>query len=197
MEQAIEFLITKDAVLGKIIETYGKPVVQKRNQGFDAMVHIILEQQVSIASAKACYLKMQGALGTITPETISQTTDETLRSCGVSRQKTIYIRDLAEKVLRNELDFESLATKNEVEVRNELLAIKGVGNWTVEVYLMFCLQHPDIIPIGDIALRNTIIELYQIHDPNEMEILAQNWAPHRSLASFILWHHYLGKRNRL
>lgn len=197
MQHIIDYLSSKDGVLKTIIDTHGHPVIQQRAEGFAAMCHIILEQQVSIASAQACYLKIQKALGEVTPGNITNASDETLRSCGVSRQKTIYLKDLAQKVISGVLDFASFRSKTEAEVRSELLAIKGVGNWSVEVYLMFCLQSEDIIPLGDIAVKNTIIELYGPHSPEAMEMLSQNWKPYRSMATYILWHHYLSIRNRV
>lgn len=111
MQQALDFLSQKDQVLKAIIDNFGSPIVQKREEGFASMCHIILEQQVSIASAKACYLKIQNLLVSITPETISKASEEELRSCGVSRQKTIYLKDLAVKVISNEIDFNSFKKK--------------------------------------------------------------------------------------
>ncbi|WP_333599805.1 DNA-3-methyladenine glycosylase family protein [Flavobacterium sp.] len=197
MQEAILFLSEKDKTLQFIVENFGHPIIQKRDEGFAALCHIILEQQVSIASAKACYEKLQQYFGEIVPEKMVNATDEELRRFGVSRQKSIYLKHLAEKVLSKELVFESFASKSEAQIREELLKLKGVGNWTIEVYLMFCLQAPDIIPLGDIAIKNTIKELYDIHTLEEMELLADNWKPHRTLASYILWHYYLKKRNKI
>ena len=194
MQEAIAFLAEKDEKLRFIVENFGYPNIQKRDEGFAALCHIILEQQVSIESAKACYAKLQNHFGAIHPTHIYTASDETLRGFGVSRQKTIYLKHLAEKVLNGELVFESFANKSEAEIRDELLKLKGVGHWTVEVYLMFCLQAPDIIPLGDIAIRNTIKELYDMHTEAEMVQLTENWKPYRTLASYILWHYYLEKR---
>ena len=154
MKKALDYLSEKDKILHHIIENFGNPIIQKRAEGFSALCHIILEQQVSIASAKACYDKILLLLGEITSETILNATDVELRNCGVSRQKTIYLRDLATKVNSKELDFTTFSTKSEAEIRAELIAVKGIGNWSIEVYLMFCLQSSDIIPLGDIAKQN-------------------------------------------
>ncbi|MBD3583181.1 DNA-3-methyladenine glycosylase family protein [Flavobacterium selenitireducens] len=197
MKDILNLLCNKDPILKSVIETYGSPVVQLREQGFAAMVHIILEQQVSISSAKATYRKMQDHFGELIPSEMLSASNEEFRALGVSRQKTSYIKDMASRVESGTLDFASFPGKTVEDVTSELLAIKGVGMWTVEVYLMFCLQSPDIIPFGDIAIRKAIQELYGIRDVDEMSELAQNWAPHRTLASYILWHHYLAKRNRL
>lgn len=194
MKHIIDYLSGKDEKLKAIIDTHGFPVIQKREQGFAALCHIILEQQVSIASAKACYEKLVALLGELTPERILNAAAEDLRSCGVSRQKTIYLKDLAAKVLSGELDFSGFASKDEAQIRAELITIKGVGNWSIEVYLMFCLQNEDIIPLGDIAIKNTITELFGLQSLQEMQALSLNWKPHRTMASYILWHYYLEKR---
>lgn len=197
MQQVIEFLYSKDEILKNILEKFGNPIIQKRQEGFASMCHIILEQQVSIESAKACYLKIENYLENITPKNIFNVTDEGLRNCGVSRQKIIYLKDLASKVISNEINFESFATKSEEQIRKELITIKGVGNWSIEVYLMFCLQSPDVIPLGDIAIKNTLIELYNCKSLEEMEQVSNQWKPYRTFASFVIWHYYLVKRNKI
>lgn len=194
MLQAISYLTSKDETLKFILDNFGNPIIQKREEGFASMCHIILEQQVSIASAKACYVKLENHFKTISPEVILNSSDDELRNCGVSRQKIIYLKDLAHKVLSNEIDFESYATKSEEEIREALITIKGVGNWSIEVYLMFCLQSPDIIPLGDIAIKNTLKELYKCQTQEEMKLLSDNWKPFRTFASYIIWHYYLVKR---
>lgn len=197
MQQAIQFLTSKDEKLKLIIDTYGNPIIQKRNEGFASMCHIILEQQVSIASAKACYVKIENHFKKITPKIIINATDGELKNCGVSRQKIIYLKDLASKVISKEIDFENFSSKSEEQIRKELITIKGVGNWSIEVYLMFCLQMPDVIPLGDIAIKNTLIELYDVQTVDEMTLISNHWKPYRTIASFVIWHHYLKKRNRI
>ena len=197
MEQVVEFLISKDETLKFILDTYGQPIIQKRQEGFASMCHIILEQQVSIESAKACYVKLENYFKKITPENIYYSSDDELKSCGLSRQKIIYLKDLASKVLNNEINFESFVTKSEQQIREELVTIKGVGNWSIEVYLMFCLQSPDVVPLGDIAIKNTLKELYDCQTHEEMEKLSNNWKPFRTFASFTIWHYYLKKRNKI
>jgi len=195
MEEAITFLIGKDAVFRDLHQQYGQFYIPSRPQGFVTLCKLILEQQVSIDSAKATYLKIENHLGKVTPETIQNSSDEELRSCGVSRQKTLYMKSLAQAVSGG-FDLESLVAKPPDEVREELIKLKGIGHWTIDVYLMFSLQSPDIIPLGDIAIVNTIKELFDVHTREAMEQLSQNWSPHRSMAAFMLWHHYLEKRNR-
>ena len=197
MDEALLVLTQKDDVLKRIISEFGLPIIQKREEGFASMCHIILEQQVSIASAKAAYEKLVNLVGEVDPFTIHNATDEDLRSCGISRQKTIYLKDVAQRVIRKELSFSSLPMKTEQQIRNELIQIKGVGNWSIDVYLMFCMQSQDIIPLGDIAIKNTLMELYNCQSEEEMLAISSNWKPFRTLASFIIWHYYLKKRGKI
>ncbi|WP_269234526.1 DNA-3-methyladenine glycosylase family protein [Flavobacterium flavigenum] len=195
MQEAIDFLSSKNPIFQEIIEKYGLPSIPKRPQGFDTLVLLILEQQVSIDSTKATFLKIK-SFTTCIPENMAALKDEEFRNLGVSRQKTKYIRILAEAVLNKKLDIESLASKSAKQVREELIKLKGIGNWTIDIYLMFCLQEPDLIPLGDIAVVNTIKELLNIQDKKEMQIHAEQWSPYRSYPTYLLWHYYLNKRNR-
>ena len=196
MQKAIDFLSNKDSIFRIIIEKYGIPAIPKRKQGFETLVLLILEQQVSIDSAKATYLKLKNRVEQFQPENLIVLPDEIYRECGVSRQKTKSIKCLAEAILEKTIDLESLAHKSAEVVRQELIKIKGIGNWTIDIYLMFSLDSIDILPLGDIAVVNTIKELLDIHDRQEMEIYTQNWQPYRSMATYLLWHYYLQKRNR-
>lgn len=180
----------------EIIDTYGNPTITTRASGFIALSQLILEQQVSIASAKACYDKIENYLNGFTPQLVLQTSDEELKACGVSCQKISYIKNLARSIEKNKIDLESFHSKTETEVYTELIQLKGIGKWTTQVYLMFCLQKKDVFPIGDIAVQHTMRELFQTETLEEMELHAANWKPYRSLATYLLWHHYLKKRNR-
>jgi DNA-3-methyladenine glycosylase II len=166
MQEAISFLLERDAVFKNLHKKYGNPFIPSRPEGFETLCKLILEQQVSIDSAKACFLKIENLIGEVSPKKISQCTNEELKSCGVSRQKISYLKNLSIAV-SEQLDLESFKTKTAEEVRNELIKIKGIGHWTIDVYLMFALQSPDIIPLGDIAVVNTIKELFDIHSQNK------------------------------
>ena len=194
--EAIAYLVDKDEVFKKLHQQHGNPFIPSRPEGFQTLCKLILEQQVSIESARACYVKIENSLGDVSPDTIISASEDTLRNCGVSRQKTNYLKALAEAILNKTLVLETLSQKHPDEVRNELIKIKGIGHWTIDVYLMFSLQSQDILPIGDIAVVNTIKELYGCKEKEEMIILSENWKPYRSMATFFLWHHYLVKRNR-
>jgi DNA-3-methyladenine glycosylase II len=196
MQEAIQYLSGKDTIFNHIIEKYGLPILPKRPQGFETLVLLILEQQVSIDSAKATFLKLKAKHTNFNPESLLTFSDEEFRNIGVSRQKTSYIKALSLSITNNQIDLESLATKSAEQVRGELIKIKGIGNWTIDIYLMFSLQAPDIIPLGDIAVINTIKELLDIHDKQEMENYVSKWSPHKSVATYLLWHYYLRKRNR-
>lgn len=196
MQQAIDFLSEQDEIFRTIIEKYGLPKVPWRPQGFETLVLLIMEQQVSIESAKTTFLRLKDKVVLFEPEALYILPDEEYRSVGVSRQKTSYIKGLSLAIINKELDVSSLATKSAEQVRAELIKIKGIGNWTIDIYLMFALEATDIMPLGDIAVINTIKELLDIQDRELMEAYIQKWSPYRSFATFLLWHYYLGKRNR-
>ena len=191
MKHAIEHLANLEPVFQKIIDQYGQPKIPFRPQGFETLVLLILEQQVSIDSAKATFLKLKTKVFSIEPEILVVLSDEDFRAVGVSRQKTSYIKGLSQTIINKEIHLESLADKTAEDVRNELIKIKGIGTWTIDVYLMFSLQAPDVMPLGDIAVVNTLKELFDIHTKETMEEFVTQWAPYRTAATFLLWHHYL------
>jgi DNA-3-methyladenine glycosylase II len=196
MKHALDFLSEQDVIFKMIIEKYGIPKIPKRPEGFETLVLLILEQQVSIDSAKATFLKLKAREKNFQPQALLNLLDEEFRNLGVSRQKTSYIKALSTAILNNEIDLASLGAKTAQQVREELIKIKGIGNWTVDIYLMVCLQEPDLLPLGDIAVLNTIKELLQIESKEEIEIYTLRWSPCRSVATFLLWHYYLETRGR-
>ena len=196
MKEAFDFLTSQESVFKDIVNQYGLPTIPSRPQGFETLVLLILEQQVSIDSAKATYLRLREKALAFTPERLVEFSEEDFRSVGVSRQKANYIKGLSQIIINKEIHLESLSQKTAIEVREELIKIKGIGHWTIDVYLMFSLQAADVFPIGDVAVVNTIKELFDIHSKEEMILVAEQWSPYRSYATFLLWHHYLNKRNR-
>ncbi|MEC5165022.1 DNA-3-methyladenine glycosylase II [Flavobacterium sp. PL11] len=196
MQHAFDYLVEKDSIFKTIVAQYGLPVIPIRPQGFETLVLLILEQQVSIDSAKATFNKIKATVKSIQPEVLIAISVEEFRNFGVSRQKATYIKALATAVLSEEIDLQNLASQTALQVREQLIKIKGIGNWTIDVYLMFCLQEPDLLPLGDIAVVNTIKELLDIHGKKAMEVYTEKWSPYRSFATFLLWHYYLKKRNR-
>lgn len=192
----IASLLEKDVIFSTIYEEYGPPTNWNRPPGFIALSKMILEQQVSLASAKAHFNKLDSYIDSFTPENILQLSDEEMRTCQISRQKTKYLRSLSEAITEGNLDLNKLHELPENEIRKQLTSVKGIGVWTTDVYLMFCLQSKDIFPIGDIALVNTVKELTDAQTKEEILLEAEKWKPLRTLASFFLWFYYLKKRNR-
>lgn len=187
-------LASNDADLQKIIDIHGYPPFWSRPNSFESLVHIILEQQVSLASALSALNKLRERVQEITPARVILLTDEEMRACYVSRQKSSYIKFLAEAILSGQLKLEEFHKLPDEEVRAELVALKGIGNWTADVYLMFALQRADIFPIGDLALVNALKRVKQLPAETtreEMLEIAARWQPYRSLASMLLWHYYL------
>ena len=193
----IKQLIGTEQLFKKIHNSYGKPPNWFRPPGFASLSRIILQQQVSLASANAHFLKLNTYLEEFTPSNILQLTDTEMRECQVSRQKAKYLRELSTGLLNKTIDLESLEQLEPEEIRRRLTSLKGIGNWTTDIYLMFCLQKKDILPVGDIAIVSTINELWGAMTRTEIIVLAKKWTPLRSLASYYLWHYYLSKRNRL
>jgi DNA-3-methyladenine glycosylase II len=192
----IKQLINTDRIFAFIQAEYGDPPGWTRPEGFITLSRIILEQQVSLSSAWAHFQKLNGYLGEFTPTNILRLTAEEMRKCQISRQKSEYLRSLSNAILSGDLNLEELSGKSENEIRQQLTGIKGIGTWTTDIYLMFCLQSKDIFPAGDIALIKTVRELSSARTKEEITTLAEKWKPLRSLAAYFFWHYYLKKRNR-
>jgi len=192
----IKQLTGTDELFAFINNKYGSPPGWTRPQGFISLSKIILEQQVSLASANAHFLKLNNYVKEFTPTEILKLTDEEMRNCQISRQKSKYLRSLSAAILNGNINLEKLPQLNHQEVRKQLTNMKGIGDWTADIYLMFCLQAKDIFPIGDIAVINTIKELNKAKTKEEIIFLAEKWKPLRSLATYFLWHYYLKKRNK-
>lgn len=191
-------LARQDKDFKRIIEQHGYPPLWNRKPSFATLIHIILEQQVSLASAKAAFLKLQEKIGHITAEKLLELTDEELRACYFSRQKTVYARALATAVINKEIVIEELHLLADDEIRTSLKKIKGIGDWTADVFLMMVLNRCDFFAPGDIALMKSVREVKQLSpDVNRDDIIAltEKWKPYRTVASYLLWHAYLSKRN--
>jgi len=195
-EKDISLLIQTDQLFAEIHHLHQSPPNWSRPPGFTTLAKIILEQQVSLSSAHAHFLKLEGYIKEFTPANILKLSDDEMRNCQISRQKSKYLRELSNAILHKEIDLEEFPNLDEVEIRKQLTSIKGIGHWTADVYLMFCLGAKDILPLGDIAIVNTLKELTGAKTKEEMLALSEKWKPFRSLATYFLWHHYLIKRNR-
>jgi DNA-3-methyladenine glycosylase II len=195
-QEDIKRLIRRDKIFATIFKQYGPPPGWSREPGFVSLSRIILEQQVSLASANAHFQKLNAYVDEFSASAISKLTDEEMRSCQISRQKAKYLRALSTAILNGEIDLTKLPGLSEPEIRTKLTTLKGIGHWTTDIYLMFCLQAKDIFPIGDIAVVNTVKELSGLQTSAEILLLATQWKPLRSLAAYFLWHYYLKRRNR-
>lgn len=196
-ENDLKFLIKKDKIISDIHLKYGAPPNWQRKEGFETLAGIILEQQVSLESARAHFEKLKSFLTEFLPENILKLTDEEMRNCFISRQKAKYLRDLSEAMVSGKLNLEEIDGLEEKEIREQLTSIKGIGNWTADIYLLFCLQQKNIFPMGDIAFIHSMKELYQIQTKEEILKISESWEPFRSLATYFMWHYYLKKRSRI
>ena len=189
-------LSNDDPHLRIVCERYGTPPLWDREPGFATLLQIILEQQVSLASAKACFDKLTNRLDEVTPENLLTLNDAELKQIGFSRQKTSYARHLSEAILEKRADLDSLHHLPDAEVKAELTKLKGIGEWTSDIYLLMALLRPDVMPKGDIALHAAWHRLSGEPKPSSDEFLeiATRWQPYRSVAARLLWHFYLSEK---
>jgi len=189
-----------DADLQNVINTHGYPPFWSRPNTFETLVHIILEQQVSLASALSALNKLKERLQEITPARILLLNDAEMKACYCSRQKTMYIRYLAEALLSGQLNLTELEDMPDDVIRAKLTALKGIGHWTADVYLMFVLQHPDVFPVGDLAAVNALKRVKKLPatvTKEEMLTVAAKWQPYRTIATMLLWYFYLSSPKSL
>jgi DNA-3-methyladenine glycosylase II len=191
-------LAERDPHLRKSFESFGPPPLWDRPQGFATLLQIILEQQVSLASAKACFDKLAARLGSVSPDGLLQLTDAELKAAGFSRQKTSYARHLAAAVLEERIDLGALSGLPDDDVRDKLRSLKGIGDWSADIYLLMAMLRPDVMPHGDLALHIAWQKLSgSEHRPDAVEFItmAEKWRPFRSAAARLLWHFYLSEKN--
>ena len=191
-------LAKKDVHLGQVFSLHGLPPLWDRPPGFETLLQIILEQQVSLASAKACYDKLCNRLTKVTPRRVLKLGDAEMKQIGFSRQKTAYARHLAEAVVNKTIDLDDLNNKPDAEVKSELMRMKGIGEWTSDIYLLMALLRPDVMPNGDIALHTAWHKLSGEPRPTADEFLeiSERWRPFRSAAARLLWHFYLCQKQK-
>jgi DNA-3-methyladenine glycosylase II len=190
-------LVSKDKHLRSVIKRYGYPPLWKRTASFQTLIHIILEQQVSLASARAALKKLKQKLGAITARKLLALSDAELRACYFSRQKTLYARCLAQAIVSKQLNLKQLAILEDAQIRSQLKTVKGIGDWTVDVYLLFALQRADVFPLGDLAMISALKEIKNLPKETNAEVLlklSERWKPYRSIATMLLWHYYIQKR---
>ncbi|MFQ5583080.1 MAG: DNA-3-methyladenine glycosylase family protein [Calditrichia bacterium] len=192
--RAIRMLTRRDSSLGRIVETLGPPPMWRRPAEFSTLVRIILEQQVSLASAKATYQKLIEKNSPLTPEKFLRLNDQQLKGFGFSRQKSRYCRLLAAELVNGDFGLEELKRMTDEQVRASLMQMKGIGPWTADIYLLMALNRPDAWPSHDLALAMALQKLKELDLPPsviELEEFGEAWKPWRAVAARILWHFYL------
>jgi len=191
-----DHLSSKDNHLKAIIRQYGYPPLWVRPNTFETLVLTILEQQVSLASAYSAYKRLKERIK-ITPNNLLQLSDEELRNCYLSRQKIVYTRELANAIISKKISLKKFETLPDEVVSNELKALKGIGDWTVDIYLLHALRRMDIFPVGDLALVNSIKMVTQLPLETRQDLidLSNKWQPYRSIATMLFWHYYIKKKN--
>ena len=190
-------LAAREEMLAGIHAVYGDPPLWRRDTGFQTLVHIILEQQVSLKSAKAMLVRLEAAIQPFIPLRFLELGDGYLRGLGVTRQKSAYLLHLSDSIVNGELSFARLARLSDEDARLVLTRVKGIGLWSADVYLLMAMRRADIWPAGDLALAVAMQELRGLSrrpGPEELERLAEQWRPHRAVAARMLWQYYLGRR---
>lgn len=196
---AVDELAARDPYMAGIVERHGLPPMWDRPPGFVTLVQLILEQQVSLASAGAAFERLRSEIGEPTPAAVLGLGDREMLEVGFSRQKSGYVRDLARRVDSGELDIESLTVIDDDSVRERLVAVKGIGTWTANTYLLMALGRPDVWPAADIALAAAIADtrgLAARPTTSEVESFGLAWRPWRSVAARLLWLDYVRRRGR-
>jgi DNA-3-methyladenine glycosylase II len=197
LARAVALLADRDPVLAGSVLRHGTPPLWAREPGFPTLVHIILEQQVSLASARAAFDRLRTAADPLTPASFGALDDRQLLEIGFSRQKARYCREVAGAVAEGRLDLEALGQLDDATVDARLTALPGIGPWTTTIYRLMVLRRPDAWPVHDIALAQAVADLRGLGrrpDAAAMAAVAEPWRPYRAVAARILWHHYLSER---
>ena len=193
----LRFLSRRDPDLKRIIQEFGPPPMWTRQAGFPTLIHLILEQQVSVASALAAMKRLLAVASPLTPERFLELDDAALRAIGFSRQKTTYGRFLAQAIIDGQLDLRMLHRMEDTAVRAELIKLKGIGAWTADTYLLMALRRPDAFPSGDLALQVAVQKIKRLKSrptPDQLDAIGLAWQPWRAVATRICWHYYLSER---
>jgi DNA-3-methyladenine glycosylase II len=194
LPHALADLTARDPRLARIVADYGPPPLWAREPGFPTLLRIILEQQVSLASAQAAFERLLALATPLTPERFLELDDATLKAAGFSRQKTRYGRELAGAIRSGSLDLDALDALDDEAVRAALTKVVGIGRWTADIYLLMALCRPDAWPAGDLALATAArhaLELAATPRTAELEAIGEAWRPWRAVAARVLWHFYL------
>jgi DNA-3-methyladenine glycosylase II len=198
LARAAKELARRDPDLAAILEKHGPPPLWARPQGFSTLIKIILEQQVSLASAASIFARLRKNVVPFRPARMIELGDVHLKSLGLTRQKTTYCLHLAQSLADKRLRLSQLSSMNDDQAKSTLMQIKGLGEWSADVYLLMALRRPDIWPVNDLALAVAVSKLRQLKakpKPTELTALAEPWRPYRSVAARMLWQYYLARRN--
>ncbi len=195
---AAQQLATRDKDLAMILSACGSPPMWARKPGFSTLIQIILEQQVSLASAASIFARLKTNVVPFLPGRMVELGEAHLKSLGLTRQKAAYCVHLAQSLVDKRLSFSRLARMNDAEAKSALMKLKGIGSWSADIYLLMALQRPDIWPSSDLALAIAVTNLKQLKTrPNskELSMMAEAWRPYRSVAARMLWQYYLVEIN--
>ncbi|MBC8029494.1 MAG: DNA-3-methyladenine glycosylase 2 family protein [Pyrinomonadaceae bacterium] len=197
LSTAARELAGRDKDLAAILERYGPPPLWARKPGFATLVHIILEQQVSLASAASIFARVKKNTVPFNPTRVIELGEDHLKSLGLTRQKTAYCLHLSQSLAEKRLKLAQLRQLNDEEARAALMSVKGIGSWSADIYLLMALLRPDVWPANDLALAIAVQQLKQHpHRPNQEHLftMAETWRPYRSVAARMLWQFYLARR---
>jgi DNA-3-methyladenine glycosylase II len=197
MHRIVTQLAERDPALAEVVARHGMPPLWPRDPGFDTLIRIVLEQQVTLRSGEAAYERLVRATRGSDPEAIAALDEPGIRAAGITRQKARYVAGIARDVIAGDLDLDGLAGLPDDDVRSRLLAVNGIGSWTAEVYLLMALRRPDAWPGGDIALATSardVLGLDARPSAGELSGIAERWRPWRAVAARLLWHAYLSAR---
>jgi DNA-3-methyladenine glycosylase II len=184
------YLSNKDKVLKKLIQTYRNEYLNLNSNYFHSLINSIIGQQISVSAADSMKTKFFKLKRNITPQTVSKLRTTDLRKCGLSRQKILYIRNISKFFLQNKKFIKNINKSSEEEIYNNLIEIKGVGNWTIHMFLMFSYGSSNIFPTGDLGFLKAISKLYKVQLPiseRKLKLLYKKWSPYSSLATWYLW----------
>lgn len=188
--RATRELAARDAVLERLISRYRGMALGSRGNAFQTLARAIVGQQISVKAAQSVWNRLEEELGTVTPETVGMAGEPRLRACGLSGRKALYIADLAAHFRSGALNPASWSQVDDETLISELTQVKGIGRWTAEMFLIFHLARPDVLPLDDLGLQRAINLHYNRGRPlvrARMEEIAENWAPWRSVATWYLW----------
>jgi DNA-3-methyladenine glycosylase II len=197
LAEAAAYLAARDPDLARIFETHGPPPMWSRKPGFATLIHIILEQQVSLASAASMFERLKQHVVPLDANRIVELGEPNLRQLGLTRQKTAYCLHLSQCILNMQLQLTTLARLDDEAVKTALMQVKGIGAWSAEVYLLMVLRRPDIWPANDLALATAAFKVKRLKQrptPERLTKLAKAWRPFRSVAARMLWQYYLAQR---